>query len=451
MRAVAVLALLALLAGVLAPVTQPTSPSAPRIGVATVPATANAQLTGTTTTVQKRVNSFFQNGTGAYAGSSTVASWPTNFTAGNWSSLVAFTEVFNPVVTGGTYYPQVNLTQGSVVLANTTATIPFGVAPAFTATPVKQHTVEIYSITGGLPPQATYTVTTVATQTIQFVYSSALNWTPSASSVYTTSYPLAAYPGYWLNNSQVFLPFPAVVTGVNWSTVSVTLNGTSYSNFQVVTGGVYVNVASVGRGYTATIGAKFTVLPAIGGAAPVMIVTKFNKVNTTYDQINTSWTNNQNVAYAGEYIIQVDLAFPLNPSSLTVQAGIRVLNSAAWTLQGNTLTILPLVVQTPSASATAFFVTFQFAQAPPESVVTAATVAFESGGTSVTWGQLFLVGWIGSGVGSAIGFVVQPTRRNRRLSWNAEDRWSLTLVALAVVLFGAWFYLELAAGAIVWP
>ncbi len=414
--------------------------------LAVTPAQADAQLTGVATEELKRTQKFWQNGSGSYATASIPVTFPSNFTSGNYSSITSFSEAFYPVASGG-LYAQVNETQGTTVLVNTTATTPFTISPTLSSTAVTQKVPELWTAANAVASLGTYSVTTAAVQTVSFAYNSPLNWSANSSVAYQTTYGVAAYRGYWLNQSLTFLPFPSLNTGVNWSTVTVLLNGTAYKDFQVVTGGVYVSIASIGPGYSASVTVKFNALPATSGAAPVLVVTTWNVLNATTNQINTSWTNQMSVAYAGEFIIQTRYPYSIDPSSVIVQAGLRVLPAGSWTLAGNTITIGPQVVTVDSGSAISFFVNFRFVNEPPAYHLTSGSVAFASGGGVVTWGEAVLALWLILGLGAVVvAFTSTKSFRGRQLNWDREHRFAITLAIAATILLAFWIYLEVQAG-----
>ncbi|MDE1821560.1 MAG: hypothetical protein KGI98_12035 [Euryarchaeota archaeon] len=359
--------------------------AAPNLAPSTsVTPTANVQVVSTAVEPLRQVTHFYQNGSGTYAGSSQVATFPINFSSYAYSSIASFTEAFAVTSSNG-YYPQVNLTQGTKVIANSTVSLPFTVSPSVSAVPVKERVVETYSPTGTLPNIATYLITASAVQTIVFSANAQTNWTQNLSSFHVY-YTLSAPKGYWLNQTQIYVPFPAGST-VNYTTVTVSLNGTAIRTFQVQTGGVYVNWASLGPGYNATIRVDFSNLPADTGRAPVLYSSKFAVLNVSYNQLNVSWSNLLGNAYDGMFLIQANYSQVIDPASVSVEQGSRSLPTGDWFVEGNTITILPGVVTVAVGGVVTFYATFFFLSQPAQVLITSSTPCASGSGVTITCGQ----------------------------------------------------------------
>ncbi len=407
---------------------------------------AFAQLTSTANENLKRVTVFHQNNSGVFGGSSTIATFPNNFTSNLYSSIGSFVESFT-VTTSNGYFPQVNFTQGSTVVTNATVSLPFTLQPPAFAPALKMRVVETYSSQAALPGNGAYTITSLASQAIIFSLNTQFNWTQSASA-FAGTYTLSAPTGYQLNSSQVFLPFPATAN-VNYSTVNVTVNGTSIHTFQVQTGGVYVNWAALGAGYNATIRVGFQSLPTITGVAPVLTASGYALLNQTYFQLNVSWSNTLGNTYAGVFLIVANFSGQLNPATITVINGNRLLPSGASYLTGNTLTILPQVVTVPVAGTVSFYVDFQFYGAPPRYTINSATPCLTLGASVLTCGALtgagallmpvvLLVGWLSDTRLSRNADVRMFTRE----AFRNNPRFTYSVVFLMLVFAAAYLLLQ---------
>ena len=79
--------------------------------------------------------------------------------------------------------------------------------------------------------------------------------------------------GYWINQTQLFLPFPAVA--IDYTKVVIQQDGAKSSNVQVVVGGATVFIPSIAPGashwYNMTVSAATTV----SGPAPIVNVTQY--------------------------------------------------------------------------------------------------------------------------------------------------------------------------------
>ncbi len=379
-----------------------------------------AQLTATASQGFYRFQTFWQNNTGIYGGSSTKATFPVNFSAyADYTSVQGASQAFTPSAYQG-YIPQLNVTQGGKVLANGTAPLPFTLAiNATSGQSVVDRAVELYTTQNALPASGrTYGIATNATQTIQYTYLSNVSWTYNESA-YLTNYSITSPASYGLSNVQLFLPFPSGVTP-DYTTSTLQYNGVSQTAFQVVPSGFSFDPPDIAAGKTAYVAAQFQPEPNLGGAAPTVVLRSYAAFNSSYELANGTWTNLGNLAYYGEYVLTANFPYAMLAPTMNLYADGGLLPRTSYAVSGDVVTILPEVLKTPVGGTAFFDVYFQFAGAPPSLSLTKTGVAFAYGDFVITTASGLAVLAMLVLLVTVVAWLVSPrARRDGRTAWVA--------------------------------
>lgn len=279
---------------------------------------------------------------------------PVNLTG--YTSLSSF--VLSVTVSTGAYIPQMVAQQGTRVLFNATVQPQFTIDPTAGTTQVTLS-VYAYFTTGGLPPPTgAYTWWANVSESASLVDAQSASWQQQPTT-YTIPDNVTAPYGYYLNSTQVVIPFPGGVQ-VNYSSAK-----TSAGRFQVTYGSVFAYNDSLRPLKWWAFNATFKPLPATSGTAYVTL-SKARLVpgsSTEYTSFG-NWTNNNPVPFLSLYALKLDFAYPVDPTSVTVRAGGVQLPQGSFSVSPQYISIQPGSLLTGAQSTIAFQVNMSSLGAP---------------------------------------------------------------------------------------
>lgn len=298
---------------------------------------------------------------------------------------------FTLTVSFGSDTPVMRVAQGATTFLNGSLLYQLAVSPALGATAVTAKVLKGYLPNGTALPVGTYTVWANATQSIAFTEAVGELWT-LAGTTDSLYYNYTAPSGYWVNGTQVYLPFPSGV-GVNYTGVTVT-GGTSVS---VGYSGIYVTNATLAPGATLRLRAQFYPTPVTTGAGVSVQLSKAQVVSNLYGATNVwisfgNYTNLAALPYAGLYLLRTNFAYTVDPSSVVVRVNGVLLSSSGYNLQGGTIVILPNVLTVGIDAKAEFAVNFSSTVAPPEASLVGGYVLATFGVTPFTVTDLIVTG-----------------------------------------------------------
>ncbi len=399
--------------------------------------TPQIQVTGVASQYQTFSGTFWQNGSSTYQTGSTPWSFPVNFT--NYTALT-YSAFSIGVSVANILQPMVHVQQGTKVLLNNTGTGTFTVYPTSTANLVTTLPAANQS-GGGTPNTGAYPVLEAAQLITEYQTLRTSTWALSGTTE-SQSFTLSSPKGVWLNQTDVFLPFPLPLS-VNYSTVSVSVGTNSYSYVQVTSNGVYIADPSLAPSTSIEFKATFTVAPTESGASPVLIISNFTNSGTSPSYAAyTVWVNHLYPLWGGIYTIEFNFGYTPDPSSLNITVNGHVINSDQYLVSGNIITILPLVWTTPMNGTASFKFLFNLPSAPVQSHTSIATsVSFF--GVTFTIGELllFLIGV--SMVGLVIIWVpryVETIEGRMRKNQLTAERLYLTFGLVAIIFVSGAIY-----------
>lgn len=398
---------------------------------------AKIQQTSTAEWSNSTLQNFWQNGSAQFATASTPAVYSMDL--GVPFSAIDTTTVTLTVFMPSGLLPRVNVTQGSLFLAN--ATIPFSIplaAQVDNASNVVAYIVSAYTTTGATPSIAHYTAYSNLSRAITFENDSTGRWIQGPFGQWNVTYPLRAPANATLNNTVVFFPFPGNVT-MNYSSLVASVGNRSLSSFQVSAGGVYVTIPGLARGKTLQL--NVTGFPASVASVPPPLLPihwfQPDGITAGYFTANASWFNNGSVPYAGAYVLDCFFPYPISTANFTLKANGHGIANGSLVIAGDRVTILANSWTTPVGSVTAFRLHFSFVGAPPTLSLANGQQIFAFGSTTITWGD-FLLGvlvLIVVGAGIRLGSGGNSTKERARKS--EEGYYFLAAFAIVALLLVA--------------
>lgn len=292
-------------------------------------------------------------------------------------SAVVFT------ISAGTMEVVANISQGTVAFVNATVGAQVTVNPVFSGASVSIKVLQLLTSVGNPVNVGTYTVFVNETQNVAVSYLTPGTWVQNALN-YTLPYGFSAPAGYYLNTTQVLLPYPPAV-GVNYSSVQV-LNATAY---QVGYSGVYASNQSLKPGASLTFTGLLQPNPISSGPAAIISMGPAKQQSNLYGLLNVyvsfaNWTNYESLPYEGIYVLRLSFAYTISPSSVVLRADGKVVPSTEFSVQQSSLVLPPLTLLLGVGTTEQFQVNFSSELAPPSGSLVGGEAAFYFGPIPVT-------------------------------------------------------------------
>jgi hypothetical protein len=358
---------------------------------------------------------------------------PVNLTG--YTSLASFSVLVT--FSSGAYIPQVLAKQGTTVLFNSTAQPQFTVNPIADTTPVTLTTYALYTTGGAESPLGKYPIWANVSETASLTNVAVEAWTLTGTTFSLSDTVVASY-GYYLNTSSVSYPWPGGVQ-VNYS--SATATGGRYNSAY---GSITVYNTSLKSGASWTSKVTFSPFPINTGSAFIPL-TKARRVpgSATLFTSFGNYSNGLGLPYESIYVLELDFAYPVDPTSVTVLAGGHALNRSEFSVSSTAVTILPGNLLVGAASTEAFQVNMTSITAPPSGSLTPTTGIFPLGAYEVTPAILIVTGMV-----LVLLYAAFSWYTHRREGRQAVRRVMAKAIILMVALVAAWAWIAAMAASV---
>lgn len=299
------------------------------------------------------------------------------------------------------FVPMLNVSQGTVTLANATVPYWFPITPVVSVTPVVVKVPAAFTSVGNVPPDGfTYPVYYNFSQSTTYLSTSTPVWTFTNGSRENLSYTIVPPTGYIVNQTTVFVPFP-VGAYANLTTFKVTKTisavTTNLSTYQWVQGGILALIP--GTSVPVTLNVAYTVLGTATGTTPVLPIGPVYPVSGGFFQTNASWVNDRALPYAGQYYITYDSSrYSIVPGSLTLTANLKPIVNSTYALTGSSIIVLAGSVTVAVGRPVVFQATFELAGLVPHATLCVTCPAYAGAsfslGTVIGFVELVLIAFV---------------------------------------------------------
>lgn len=404
---------------------------------ATAAAASGATLTGAYQSTTTVAQTFYQNVSHGHWGQSTPAQFSVHIPLGN-ATVTSLSAVLT--VVGPTGYTGVaDVVQSPTTIYNYSVPYQvslFGINPTYVR--VTEYTVNLSTNAGLGPSIGTYAVSVTLSLVENFVQNLSNGWVQSPNDSYSYSTQITApitgtlnFTSY-IGGTGATVPFPVPI---NLTSVKVYLNGSVYRNYQWTYGSVTVVPPNIAVSANVSFTVWFSAAPIESGSVPTLTIGTYNSTASGNEYANVSYFNNHTYIYAGYFLIQYSLPYPISISSITTTTNSKLATNA-YVISNSVITILPGKVTVGPETVVKFTVEFTFQNAPPVGSLLASAKIF---GSVFTVGEATLFLAILFGV---IGVYVVIEGRHSKGEQRAIYHTRIWEIGIAIAAVAAAYVLE---------